>query len=174
MRLFFLDCSLLFALLIILVPSLGCEHRDEDSVDDDTSDDDTSDDDTSDDDTSDDDTSDDDTSDDDTSDDDSDPAIRVYPDEVSLTVSGNEDGAAIDVFVHNDGGSTLVVQVTEPQPPFELIGLVTPIKVLPGSSFNFAVLFTPPETGVFQDVLVFISNDPENMKLIIPCTGNHY
>ena len=150
-----------------------CTSQDDDTADDDLGDDDVSDDDGNDDDSSDDNGADDDGADDDTSDDDdSDPAIRVVPESVILNV-GPYDGAADDVFVYNDGGSVLSVTTVEPQLPFEIVGLVSPTYVLPGSSYLFAVQFMPTELGVFQDEVVLNTNDPLNPQITIPCIGVH-
>jgi hypothetical protein len=102
------------------------------------------------------------------------PQIVVTPS--SLDFSNVEVGATsdtIEVIFKNFGTQDLTVSdISDPGAPFSLSGIPNlPVVIPPNGTDNFEVTFTPPDTGEFNTMITFTSNDPNDPSLDVTLRG---
>lgn len=105
------------------------------------------------------------------------PQIAVSP--PSLDFGNVKVGTTSDtvmVTFQNFGTQDLTVSdVSDPGSPFNVSGLpALPVIIPPNGSENFEVTFTPPDTGLFDATITFISDDPNDPSLDVTLSGTGF
>jgi hypothetical protein len=82
-----------------------------------------------------------------------------------------QESKTLRITVHNKGDANLTVSPVIPEHLAEAGFSFKPqtLTISPGESQNMEVTCSPAQAGVYQDVLVFTSNDPLNGEIQVPC-----
>jgi hypothetical protein len=106
------------------------------------------------------------------------PDISVTPDEISFTDVGLFSAAQRTVTIRNSGIRDLIIDETRYVPDVEAdraIRLVTPIQpgwaISPGESVTTNIAFSPENTTPSSGHLLIRSNDPDELEVLVPITG---
>lgn len=81
--------------------------------------------------------------------------------------------SAVAIEVRNTGNADLVISsLREPAAPFSFSGLPpVPVTLAPDESFVMTISFSPPAPGVYQGVITFINNDPDQFIAMLRLRG---
>jgi len=81
--------------------------------------------------------------------------------------------SAVAIEVRNTGNADLLISsIREPQSPFSFSGLPpVPVTLMPDESFVMTISFSPAAPGVYQGVITFVNNDPDQFLAMLRLRG---
>lgn len=98
------------------------------------------------------------------------PNINVSPDELAFEDTYVEDSATEILSITNTGFATLdISEITSTTDVFTVD--LTSVTLEPGENMDLTVTFTPDNEGLFEGLIQFESNDPDNGSLEISVSG---
>jgi hypothetical protein len=96
------------------------------------------------------------------------PNLEINPALVDFTSGA---GSIIQELRNSGDAPLLIASISNPAPPFSLSGAASPLTLQPGQAILLTVGFLPASQGVFQGSFNVVTNDPDQLLIVVRLRG---